>query len=146
MISNTSDVPMLAGGFITMDMVSKEISTKQRRTKIVCTIGPASWSEEGIATLMDAGMNIARFNFSHGDHEGHGAVLDRLRKVAMEKSRNIAGTYSTTTTTSIHLDFVRSRHHDSYAAHTALSYSQYCWIPKDPRLEPECSRQELATR
>jgi pyruvate kinase len=39
---------------------------------------------------MDAGMNVARFNFSHGDHESHGAVLDRLRKVAMIKSRNIA--------------------------------------------------------
>ena len=40
---------------------------------------------------MDAGMNVARFNFSHGDHKGHGAVLDRLREVASEKSRNIAG-------------------------------------------------------
>jgi hypothetical protein len=62
-----------------------------RRTKIVCTIGPASWSEENLGKLMDAGMNVARFNFSHGDHEGHGAVLERLRKVASEKSRNIAG-------------------------------------------------------
>ena len=91
MISNTSDVPTLAGGFITLDMVQKQISTKERRTKIVCTIGPASWSKEGIAKLMDSGMNIARFNFSHGDHEGHGKVLDRLREVAGEKSRNIAG-------------------------------------------------------
>jgi hypothetical protein len=41
---------------------------------------------------MDSGMNVARFNFSHGDHKSHGEVLDRLRKVAAEKSRNIAGT------------------------------------------------------
>ena len=91
-VSNTSDVPRLAGGFITLDMIKGETKTKDRRTKIVCTIGPASWSEEGLGKLMDAGMNIARFNFSHGDHEGHGAVLERLRKVAKEKSRNIAGT------------------------------------------------------
>lgn len=92
MISNTSDVPTLTGGFITLDMIKKTPENyRDRRTKIVCTVGPACWSEEGIATLMDAGMNVARFNFSHGDHEGHGAVLDRLRKVASEKSRNIAG-------------------------------------------------------
>jgi hypothetical protein len=42
---------------------------------------------------MDSGMNVARFNFSHGDHKSHGEVLDRLRKVASEKSRNIAGTF-----------------------------------------------------
>ena len=56
-------------------------------------MGPACWSEESLGTLMDAGMNVARFNFSHGDHEGHGAVLDRLRKVAAIKSRNIAGMF-----------------------------------------------------
>ena len=37
--------------------------------------GPACWSEEGLAQLMDAGMNICRFNFSHGDHAGHQEVL-----------------------------------------------------------------------
>lgn len=95
-VSNTSGIPMLAGGFITPDMIhsnkidSKIISVKDRRTKIVCTIGPASWSLENLGKLMDAGMNVARFNFSHGSHEGHGQVLDRLRQVASEKSRNIA--------------------------------------------------------
>lgn len=52
-----------------------------RKTKIVCTLGPACWSEEGLASLLDAGLNVARFNFSHGDHEGHYQVLERLRKV-----------------------------------------------------------------
>lgn len=42
------------------------------------------------SALQTAGMNVARFNFSHGSHEGHGEVLDRLRKVAAAKSRNIA--------------------------------------------------------
>ena len=54
-------------------------------------VDTACWNKENIGILMDAGMNVARFNFSHGDHKGHGAVLDRLREVASEKSRNIAG-------------------------------------------------------
>ena len=41
----------------------------------------SSWSEEGLGKLLDAGLNIARFNFSHGTHEMHQEVLDRLRKV-----------------------------------------------------------------
>ena len=78
---------------IGFDIVTEQINTLFRRTKIVCTIGPASWSEEGLGKLMDAGMNVARFNFSHGDHEGHKNVLERLRSVAASKSRNVAGEY-----------------------------------------------------
>ena len=91
MISNTSAIPTLHGGQISLDRIKARTHTSNRRTKIVCTIGPACWSKENMATLMDAGMNVARFNFSHGDHQGHGAVLDRLRQVASERSRNIAG-------------------------------------------------------
>jgi pyruvate kinase len=83
---------MLSGGFINLEMVKTPPPTGERRTKIICTIGPASWSPENLGILMDAGMNVARLNFSHGDHEGHGQVLDRLRTAAKEKSRNIAGT------------------------------------------------------
>jgi len=90
MISNTSSVPTLRGGFITLDTVTKPCLVKERKTKIICTLGPACWSEEGLAKLMDAGMNAARFNFSHGDHPGHLGVLERLRKVSKDKSRNIA--------------------------------------------------------
>ncbi|KAG2495346.1 hypothetical protein HYH03_006615 [Edaphochlamys debaryana] len=61
-----------------------------RKTKIVCTLGPSCWSEEGMRGLIDAGMDVARFNFSHGTHEAHQEVLDRLRKVAAEKKSNIA--------------------------------------------------------
>lgn len=42
-----------------------------RKTKIVCTMGPKCWGEEQLEQLLDAGMNIARFNFSHGSHEAH---------------------------------------------------------------------------
>ena len=73
------------------DIVKVPLNTLNRRTKIVCTIGPASWSEEGLGKLMDAGMNVARFNFSHGDHKTHKSTLDRLRSVAKEKSLNVAG-------------------------------------------------------
>ncbi|GAX25694.1 pyruvate kinase [Fistulifera solaris] len=90
MIANTGSAPRLQGGFITLDTVKNKTDVKNRRTKIVCTMGPASWSKEGLGKLMDAGMNVARLNFSHGDHEAHGATLARLREVAAEKSRNIA--------------------------------------------------------
>lgn len=73
-----------------LDLVKENINTLHRRTKIICTLGPASWSEDGLGKLIDGGMNVARFNFSHGDHSSHQSVLDRLRKVAASKSRNIA--------------------------------------------------------
>lgn len=52
-----------------------------RRTKIVCTVGPAVDSEEKIEQLMCAGMDAARFNFSHGTHESQLATLNKVRKV-----------------------------------------------------------------
>lgn len=52
-----------------------------RATNIFCTLGPACWSEEKLAGLLDAGLGVARFNFSHGNHADHQAVLDRFRKV-----------------------------------------------------------------
>lgn len=79
---------------ITIDRIKEKTCTSDRRTKMVCTMGPACWSKENIGKLIDCGTNVVRLNFSHGDHESHGQVLDRLREVAMEKSRNIAGMYS----------------------------------------------------
>lgn len=61
-----------------------------RKSKIVCTIGPATDSEEMIGKLFDAGMNVSRHNFSHGNHETHGATMERVRKVAREKNLNYA--------------------------------------------------------
>ncbi len=61
-----------------------------RKTKIVCTIGPASRSEAVLAKLMDAGMNVARLNFSHGSHQEHGETIARIRAVAREKGLPIA--------------------------------------------------------
>lgn len=52
-----------------------------RRTKIICTIGPKSSSTEMLATLAAGGMNVARLNMSHGDHEWHKTVINRIRKL-----------------------------------------------------------------
>ena len=52
-----------------------------RRTKIICTIGPASDNEETLTQMCLAGMNVARLNFSHGDHEEHQAKIDLIKKV-----------------------------------------------------------------
>jgi len=61
----------------------------RRRAKIVCTIGPVSNSEDMIRELMLRGMDVARLNFSHGTHEQHATVIERLRKVAAELERSI---------------------------------------------------------
>ena len=55
-----------------------------RRTKIVCTLGPASDSPETIEALIKAGMNVARLNFSHGNHEEHGARIELVRSISEE--------------------------------------------------------------
>ena len=55
-----------------------------RKTKIVCTIGPTSESEEMLRALCKAGMNVARLNFSHGDHEEHLTRINRIKKVRAE--------------------------------------------------------------
>ncbi len=67
----------------------QELRVTTRRAKIVCTIGPASNSEEMIRELMLAGMDVARLNFSHGEHREHAEVISRLRKVAAELDRSI---------------------------------------------------------
>ena len=52
-----------------------------RKTKIICTIGPASDSEEVLTQMCEAGMNVARLNFSHGTHEEHQEKIDIIKKV-----------------------------------------------------------------
>ena len=61
-----------------------------RKTKIVCTIGPASESEEVLRGLCRAGMNVARLNFSHGIHEEHQKRIDTIKKVRKELDMPIA--------------------------------------------------------
>lgn len=61
-----------------------------RKTKIVCTIGPASESVEKLMALMEAGMNVCRLNFSHGDHEEHAKRIANIREAAKKTNKNIA--------------------------------------------------------
>lgn len=61
-----------------------------RKTKIICTIGPACDSEEMIRELCKAGMNVARLNFSHGTHEEHQKRIDTIKKVRDELNLPIA--------------------------------------------------------
>ena len=60
-----------------------------RRTKIVCTIGPASESEEMMTKLAEAGMNVARLNFSHGTHEEHLKKIKTIGKGKKEKKKYV---------------------------------------------------------
>ena len=52
-----------------------------RKTKIICTIGPASESEEILTRMCRSGMNVARLNFSHGTHEEHQKKFDLIKSV-----------------------------------------------------------------
>ncbi len=61
-----------------------------RRTKIVATVGPAVASYDGIRRLVEAGMDVARLNFSHGDHDLHRQVFHWVREAADETGRNVA--------------------------------------------------------
>ena len=60
------------------------------KTKIVCTIGPASDSPEILEKMILAGMNVARLNFSHGDFAGHKGVIDKIRTLEGKTGRHVA--------------------------------------------------------
>src|SRR5947209_3504336 len=62
----------------------------ERRSKIVCTIGPASDSREALERLILAGMDVARLNFSHGSHEEHARRLETLRQAATNCKKPVA--------------------------------------------------------
>lgn len=61
-----------------------------RKTKIICTIGPATDREDSIAKLIDMGMAVSRLNFSHGTHQSHGETIERLKKIRQEKKTALA--------------------------------------------------------
>ncbi len=61
-----------------------------RKTKIVCTMGPAVDSDEAVRRLIQNGLNVARFNFSHGDYEEHLGRVERVRRIAKEENKNVA--------------------------------------------------------
>ncbi|MCD5323836.1 MULTISPECIES: pyruvate kinase [Pontibacillus] len=62
----------------------------KKKTKIVCTIGPASENVEQLTELMESGMNVARLNFSHGDFDEHGARIQNIRQAAKQTGNTVA--------------------------------------------------------
>lgn len=60
------------------------------KTKLVCTIGPASESPDTMEMMIRAGMNVARLNFSHGDFDSHARIVERLRAAASSVGRRVA--------------------------------------------------------
>lgn len=66
-----------------------------RKTKIVCTLGPATDKEGVLRSLIEEGMNVARFNFSHGSHEEQGGRLKMLRELRKELKRPVAALLDT---------------------------------------------------
>ncbi|MGL5245412.1 MAG: pyruvate kinase [Sarcina sp.] len=61
-----------------------------RKTKIVCTIGPASDNEEVLSKIIEAGMNASRHNFSHGDHAEHAGRINKVKELAKKYGKEIA--------------------------------------------------------
>ena len=84
-----SNGPELPGGNIDVDMIFNKSKVDKRATKIFCTLGPACWEVEQLEELINAGLNTARFNFSHGDHAGHKACLDRLRQAMANTGKQV---------------------------------------------------------
>ena len=66
-----------------------------RKTKIVCTLGPATDGEGILRQMLEAGMNVARFNFSHGSHEEHKRRLDSLKALRAELDLPVAAMLDT---------------------------------------------------
>ena len=61
-----------------------------RKTKIVCTVGPACDNEETLQKMLEAGMNVARLNFSHGTHEEQQRRIDLLKSVREKANKPLA--------------------------------------------------------
>ena len=66
------------------------MSRRKRRTKIVATLGPATESDEAIDSLIKAGVDVVRLNFSHGTPEEHQARADRIRRISQQNNRHLA--------------------------------------------------------
>ena len=65
------------------------LSSSKRRVKIVCTLGPSSKTVEQIQALIEAGLDVARLNFSHGTHEFHRGLIANIREASKRAGRTV---------------------------------------------------------
>jgi len=72
------------------NLVKKSEVRILRKTKIICTVGPACESEEMLTKMIKSGMNVARINFSHGAHEEHKVKIDRIKKLRSKLNMPVA--------------------------------------------------------
>merc|ERR1719163_334530 len=70
---------------IRYQQIFETLDVSTRKSKVICTLGPACWDVDMLVKMLDAGMNIARLNFSHGDHKGHAQSLDNLREALKQR-------------------------------------------------------------
>ena len=70
--------------------MSQKQALPRKKTKIVCTIGPASQSPAVLERMIGAGMNIARLNFAHGDFDSHRQTIANIRAAAQKMGRRVA--------------------------------------------------------
>src|SRR5208283_5130681 len=68
---------------------SMKPKAKYRRTKIICTLGPATSSQDMILKLIDEGMDVVRLNFSHGNHEQHRQTIRTVRSLSKQAGKEI---------------------------------------------------------
>ena len=90
LLTNTSYSVIIQLGTALTPTTRRHFPKTMRRTKIVCTIGPATRSPEALRQLIEAGMNVARLNFSHGTHKEHAEVINSLRDIARELDTPLA--------------------------------------------------------
>ena len=79
--------PELDGDRSSMEIKSQ---SRLRRTKTVCTIGPSTSTPDKIRGLILAGMDVARLNFSHGEHKTHGEIIRLIREISADLGKEIA--------------------------------------------------------
>src|SRR3989449_4280642 len=73
-----------------IELLRKDEAPERRRAKIICTLGPATDDPHVLADLLEAGMDVARLNFSHGTPVEHARRLRLLRRVARERGKTVA--------------------------------------------------------